>query len=68
MLVLSRKLGEEIIIGNDIEVMVTAIQGGRVKLGVTAPQEVVVHRREVYLKIQEHDKQTANTQELPCSP
>jgi carbon storage regulator len=47
MLVLSRKLGEEIIIAGNIRVKVVGIQGNRVKLGVVAPEEVAVHREEV---------------------
>lgn len=52
MLVLTRKLNEVIRIGDDIQVMVTEIGLGYVKLGVTAPRNVEVHRQEVYLAIQ----------------
>lgn len=48
MLVLSRKLGEQIRIGDDIVVTVVRIAGDKVKLGVTAPRETPVHRGEVY--------------------
>ena len=51
MLVLSRKRGETITIGNDITVTVLAVDGDRVKLGVVAPAEVPVHREEVYQRI-----------------
>jgi carbon storage regulator len=51
MLVLSRKLGETIVIGNGITVKVLAVNGDRVKLGVVAPAEVPVHREEIYQKI-----------------
>jgi len=51
MLVLSRKRGEVITIGNSITVMVLAVDGDRVKLGVVAPAEVPVHREEVYQRI-----------------
>ena len=51
MLVLSRKCGEAIVVGNGITVTVVAVQGGRVKLGVVAPAEVPIHREEVYDKI-----------------
>lgn len=47
MLILSRKEGERILIGDDVEVMVIAIQGDRVSLGITAPEEVAVDRAEV---------------------
>jgi carbon storage regulator len=48
MLVLSRRLGEEIIINDNIRVKVVAIQGNRVKLGFVAPEEVTVHREEIH--------------------
>jgi carbon storage regulator len=51
MLVLSRKCGEAIVIGNGITVTVLAVDGDRVKLGVVAPVEVPVHREEVYQRI-----------------
>lgn len=51
MLVLSRKLNDAVIIGDDVEVRVVSIQGDKVKLGVTAPPDVSVHRTEVYLAI-----------------
>lgn len=52
MLVLSRKRNESIIINNDIVVTVVEIRGDKVRLGIEAPTEVPVHRREVYDKIQ----------------
>lgn len=51
MLVLSRKRGEAIVIGNDITVTVLDVQGGRVRLGFTAPGEAPIHRAEIYEKI-----------------
>lgn len=51
MLVLSRKCGEAIVLGNGITVTVVAVQGGRVKLGVVAPAEVPVHREEIHDKM-----------------
>jgi carbon storage regulator len=51
MLVLSRKLGETIVIGNGILVTVLAVDGDRTKLGVVAPAEVPVHREEVHQRI-----------------
>lgn len=53
MLVLSRRLNESIVIGNDIEVTVTQIKGGAVRLGVSAPREMPVHRKEVRRRIDE---------------
>ena len=51
MLVLSRKCGESLVIGDGITVTVLATDGGRVKLGVVAPAEVPIHREEVYRRI-----------------
>jgi len=50
MLVLSRKVGEEIIIGDDIHVTVVAVQGDKVRIGITAPKEVAVDRQEIHDK------------------
>ena len=47
MLVLSRKLGEEIIIGDRVRVKVVGLQGNRVKLGIVAPEDVTIHREEI---------------------
>ncbi|MEM6366318.1 MAG: carbon storage regulator CsrA [Planctomycetota bacterium] len=52
MLVLSRKKNESIVIDNDIRIVVVEIRGDKVRLGVEAPREVPVHRREVYDAIQ----------------
>ncbi len=49
MLVLSRKEDETIVINGNIKIVVTAIQSGRVRLGIEAPQDVPVHRQEVYI-------------------
>lgn len=53
MLVLSRKIGERIVIGDGVEVSVVRIQGGRVMLGVVAPREVPVNREELLLRLPE---------------
>lgn len=52
MLVLSRKKNESIVVNNDITIVVVEIRGDKVRLGVEAPREVPVHRREVYDAIQ----------------
>ena len=48
MLVLARKVGEEIVIANDIRLIVVAVQGGKVRLGITAPRHVIVDRAEIH--------------------
>ena len=59
MLVLSRKKNESIVINNDITIVVVEIRGDKVRLGVEAPKEVPVHRREVYDAIQRNDAASA---------
>jgi carbon storage regulator len=56
MLVLTRKLGEKIRIGDQITVSIVELDGRHVKLGIEAPREVAVHREEVYQRIQEENK------------
>lgn len=53
MLVLSRRLGETLIIGDDVKITVLGISGNQVRLGIAAPKEVSVHREEVYRRIQD---------------
>lgn len=48
MLVLTRKVHQSIMIGDDVEIVVTAIKGEQVRLGITAPREIPVHRKEIY--------------------
>ena len=56
MLVLSRKTDQDIIINNDIVIKVVEIRGDKVRLGIDAPQQIPVHRREVYDAIQKENK------------
>ncbi|ULL19453.1 carbon storage regulator [Paenibacillus sp. H1-7] len=60
MLVLSRKKGESIMIGDQIELVVLEVEGETVKLGIKAPRNVDVYRKEVYLSIQESNKEATN--------
>lgn len=59
MLVLSRKINESIMISDEIEVVVLSIKGDVVKLGVTAPRQVEVFRKEIYELIQESNKEAS---------
>lgn len=59
MLVLTRRLKESIMIGDDIEVKIISIEGEQVKLGIIAPRHVEVHRREIYLDIQQANQEAA---------
>ena len=60
MLVLGRKKGETIIVNDDIEITVTSIEGDMVRIGINAPKQVTIHRKEVYLEIQEENKQATS--------
>jgi carbon storage regulator len=62
MLVLSRQRDESIIIGDNIVITVVDVRGDKVRLGIDAPREVSVHRREIYEAIQRENKQAAQIQ------
>lgn len=64
MLVLTRRTDESIMIGDDIEVKLLGIKEHQVKIGVVAPKHVAVHRKEVYLAIQEENREAAAPQDL----
>mgnify|MGYP000049336208 FL=1 len=56
MLILTRRVGESLVIGDDVVVSVLKEQGNQVKIGIVAPKEVSVHREEVYKRIQEGEQ------------
>lgn len=60
MLVLTRKKGEAIIISENIEVTILGVEGDTVKLGIKAPKEIEIHRKEIYLAIQESNKEASS--------
>mgnify|MGYP005751903141 FL=1 len=55
MLILTRRVGETLMVGDEVTVTVLGVKGNQVRLGVNAPKEVAVHREEIYLRIQ-HEK------------
>ena len=61
MLILTRKLGEGIRIGDDVILKIVEIRGGQVRLGIAAPKAVPVHREEVYEMIRRQNEQAAQT-------
>jgi len=60
MLALSRKKNEALVINNNIEITVLEIKGEQVKLGISAPKEVPVYRKEVYVQIQDANKEAVD--------
>ena len=60
MLALSRKKNEAIIINNNVEITILEVKGDQVKIGITAPKEVPVYRKEVYIQIQEANREAIN--------
>lgn len=64
MLVLTRKKNESIIIGDNIEIVVAGIEDGKVKLGIKAPKDIDIYRKEVYETIQDENKTASKNQSI----
>lgn len=62
MLVLSRKKDQSIMIGEDIEITILAIEGDQIKLGINAPRSIEIQRKEIFLAIKEENSKAANAQ------
>ena len=56
MLILTRRIGETLMIGDEVTIKVLGVKGNQVRLGVNAPKDVSVHREEIYEKIQEENR------------
>jgi carbon storage regulator len=63
MLILTRRIGETLIIGDDVNITVLGVKGNQVRLGINAPKDVSVHREEIYLRIQQ-EKESSNSDEV----
>ncbi len=68
MLVLSRQRDESIMIGDDVEIIIVDVRGDKVRLGITAPKSIPVHRREIYDAIQREKNQKKEQQEEQEKP
>jgi carbon storage regulator len=59
MLILTRRVGETVVIGDDVTVTVLGVKGNQVRLGVNAPKEIAVHRQEIFERIQKEQEEAA---------
>ena len=62
MLILTRRIGETLMIGSDVTVTVLGVKGSQVRMGVNAPKDVAVHREEIYERIRQNETQEHSVQ------
>jgi carbon storage regulator len=67
MLILTRRVGETVMIGNDITVTVLGVKGNQVRVGVNAPKEVAVHREEIYERIKREEHAAGGAAKRPLT-
>jgi len=68
MLILTRRVGESLMIGDDVNVTVLGVKGNQVRIGVNAPRDVAVHREEIYQRIQQERSDGSQESEYPSAP
>ena len=68
MLILTRRVGETLMIGDDVSVTVLGVKGNQVRIGIDAPKDVAVHREEIYDRIRDEEEAMSNGNELEADP
>ncbi|KAA2285665.1 carbon storage regulator CsrA [Arenimonas fontis] len=68
MLILTRRVGETLMIGDSVTVTVLGVKGNQVRIGITAPKDVAVHREEIFQRIQKDEGDSAGEQPSPGLP
>ena len=64
MLILTRRVGESLMIGDNVDITVLGIRGNQVRIGINAPKDVSVHREEIYDRIKDEESEESVTQDL----
>jgi carbon storage regulator len=64
VLILTRRIGESLMVGDDVSISVLGVKGNQVRIGIDAPKDVAVHREEIYLKIQSEKSQGEKSNDL----
>ena len=64
MLILTRRVGEALMVGENTKIVVLGVKGSQIRLGINAPKDIMVHREEIFIKIQEEKNQEASNDEI----
>jgi carbon storage regulator len=64
MLILTRRVGEALMVGENTKIVVLGVKGSQIRLGINAPKDIMVHREEIFIKIQEEKNQEPSNDEI----